>query len=147
MATAAQVYNRFKTLNLNKEAIKVVVDRKVDMIHFNQQQLLNSGTDKEGNQLKRYRSDSYAKRKHQRNPLPGLGVPDLYDTGAFFESMKLEVINEKKYRIYATDSKTKELIKKYGNSILGLSYTSRVDMIKDFFRKDFMANVKEHLKL
>lgn len=147
MATCNDMYQRFVSLDINKEAVKVVVDHKKDFISFNQQQLLDSGVDSDGKKLMKYQSESYAKQKNRRNPLPGLWQPDLYDTGAFFESMKLEIINEKKYRIYATDTKTKSLIKKYGSSILGLGIDSRVEIIKDFFRREFMANVKQTLKL
>jgi len=132
---------------LNKEAIKVVVNHKQDIINLNQEQLLGTGTDKFGKQLKRYRSKSYAIRKNKRNPLPGLGVPDLYDTGASFEGMKIDIVDENKYSITSTDSKTKDLEKKYGKDILGLSVESKTEMIKEFFQNDLVKNIKQSLKL
>lgn len=142
MSTFAQLHKKFSELDLKKEAVSVIVAHKPEIVEFNKSQLLNDGETKLGVKLKKYKSDAYARKKNRRNPSPGLGNPDLYDKGDFFDGMTVKIIDENKYEITSTDSKTNALIKKYGKDILGLSVASRVEMVKDFFRSDFNDRIR-----
>lgn len=63
-----------------------------------------------------YRSESYAKFKNRLNPRPTFGIPDLNLTGANYAGIRLER-KGKNYTMKNINSKSKLLIKKYGDYI------------------------------
>jgi len=76
----------------------------------------------DGRKIGKYSSANaeYAIFKNQINPLAGIGNVDLLLTRSFTGKMFVEVTG-KGYEFDSTDSKTANLLIKYGNEIMGLN--------------------------
>lgn len=66
-----------------------------------------------------YANAEYAIDKANRNPLPGLGNPDLYDQGNFYDGIDTE-IGDDAINVFSNDSKDPDLEKKYPGALAGL---------------------------
>ena len=74
MATIKAFADKWKALNLQKEAMFVVAETSDEITDLNKEQLL-SGEDKESKRIRpKYKSPSYARKKNEMNSLPGLGL-------------------------------------------------------------------------
>ena len=85
--------------------------------------------------------------KNQKNPEPGLGNPDLNETGDFWRGFRFKVLNKNQYEILSTDSKNDMLVKKYGEDIFGMSDDSKEDFVKNIYRNKLKIKVNQVLKL
>lgn len=84
---------RLQSLNLEQVTEEAIEETAPQYLELNQEQLYE-GTTSQGTQVSpRYRSPKYARVKNEMNPAPGLGVPDLYVTGAFYEGQELKVVS------------------------------------------------------
>ncbi len=92
-----------------------------------------------------YKNEKYAFSKYASNPLPGLGNPDLFDTGDFYRGIIVK-INGRKISIYSTDSKNLQLSSKYPY-IFGLGPKAQKVFIRQFLFKAFVQHRKEKIKL
>jgi hypothetical protein len=81
--------------------------------------------------------------KNSMNPLPGLGVPDLKLTGAFYRGFQTKVTPEA-FSTSSTDEKNDALTAKYDP--FGLDQESKSEYIEKL-RPVFVKNVKGKLKL
>lgn len=149
MATIAAVKANIDKLNLAREGMAVVADMKPDFIRLNKDQLLEGRVKDGGKFQERYKSPQYAEKKHRMNPIPGKYVPDLYNTGAFFDGFKLDILSETQYKIDSTDSKTASLKKRFGSVVefFGLNADSREDLIKNGYYSELMDRVRKVTKL
>jgi hypothetical protein len=157
MATIAGVFKNVKKLDLYSAGTAVVRKNNEPILNLNKKQLFGKGENKIGKKLKPYSIKgsflhngsfvNYAEYKHERNQSPGLGNPDLFNTGDFFKGWKLKIINKNEFEMFGTEQKTKSLTKKYGADIFGLADYSRNEMIKKFFQKDLMIEIKKVTKL
>lgn len=70
-----------------------------------------------------YQNGEYANEKNQMNPLAGFGNVDLIYSGSFVSKLFLKSYsnNPRGYIFDSTDSKTDNLVGKYGLDILGLN--------------------------
>lgn len=125
MTTAAEMLRRFEKVNLTELLGEVVAENPQLLTDLNRKQL-KEGQNKEGRTLNKYRSSSYAKRKNEMNPAPGLGNPDLYLTGAFQSSFVVDVRGDDVV-FSAGDSKAPALEAKYGPAIFGLTDESKTE--------------------
>lgn len=66
-----------------------------------------------------YASATYAIDKANRNSLPGLGNPDLYDTSDFYDGITTEIGGDA-IKVFSTDSKDPQLEQKYPGALAGL---------------------------
>lgn len=89
-----------------------------------QQQLHNSGEDAQGHELKAYKDKKYAAMKHAMNPLPGMGVPDLYLSGALYRNMQVKDTGTG-YEIVSTVPYFPALLKAQGLAALQLQADSK----------------------
>ena len=80
---------------------------------------MSRGENNEGNPIGELRSAAYARRKKSTGGIAPLGRVDLRDTGSFQDSIFTKITNNF-IKWGATDSKTSDLVKKYGD-IFGLS--------------------------
>lgn len=147
MATLHEMQRRLKTVDLKQIAIGIVADTKPDLIDKNREQLMDEGTDRRNKKLQRYRSNSYAARKNKMNPFPGFGNPDLYRTGAFQRAFQFKLLSKDTFEIYSTDSKAKDLEKKYGTDIFGLTDQSKSEYNKTIMQPQMVQEVKKILKI
>lgn len=92
-----------------------------------------------------YKDKNYAFDKYKKNPLPGLGNPDLFDTGDFYRGITVTVTG-RKLSIYSTDSKNLQLSSKYP-FIFGLGPKAQKVFIESFLAKAFFDYRKSKIKL
>ena len=128
------------------EAMNVLADESGEVLKRNKAQL-KKGFSKNLKKLKKYRDQEYAVYKNQKNPEPGLGNPDLNETGDFWRGFRLKVLNKNQYDILSTDSKNDMLVKKYGEDIFGMSDDSKEDFVKNIYRDKLKIKVNQVLKL
>lgn len=117
--------NRFRELRLSDAASGAIELTAVPLADVNRTQM-NVGRNAEGDKIipdySMYGgSDSYPAMKHEMNPAPGFGTPDLKLTGDFHKSARV-YISSGVLKWEATDSKAAELLAKYGKAgpVLGV---------------------------
>jgi hypothetical protein len=147
MATISQVLRNVNKLDLYSASMKVVKKDEEPILNLNKKQLFSDGENNKSKKLKRYRNGMYELEKHERNPAPGLGIPDLFNTGKFYKKFKIKILSKKEYEMFSTDDKAIALQKKYGKDIFGLSENSRNEMVEKFFERDLMKEIKQIIKL
>lgn len=129
MLTISSLSEKFKALNTDKVIDESLNETKDEFKAINKSQL-KSGFIKTGEKLKpSYRSKKYALAKNEMNPLPGLGNPDLFLTGAFYEGIDVEV-GKDVFDIISKDEKGPELENKY-KDIFGLGGTFKSEYTKE----------------
>lgn len=126
--------NKVKSLNLQDEVTNIISKDKRVLILLNQSQLFDFGVDSQDKKLREYQSRSYAAKKNARNPQPGFGTPDLFDTRSFYGDFFIEV--KKDVIVFdSKDSKSADLEKKYGNDIFGLTKGNKQVYLGQFYEK------------
>lgn len=139
MATIKGLYKRVKNFNPNK-AIDEAFEQTVDELAEKNKEQLFEGKDKTGESIsRRYRSQKYARVKSEMNPLPGLGVPDLKVTGAFYRGIRVDYQGGV-LKTTSTDEKGPELEAKY-EGIFGLGGEFKKQFIKDSLRPALNAEI------
>ena len=135
MGTILNLLEKVRALDTEQVIINAVTETKDEITQENKQQLF-SGLDDNDNVIgdsKPYASANYAFEKYQKNPIPGLGNPDLDDTGAFYAGMTID-ISGSTIKQYSTDSKNEELIAKYPG-IFGLGPVAKKEYITDYLQQ------------
>lgn len=104
--------------------IGVMQDNDNVAIQLNWEQL-DRGRNNLNKSLGRYRNRVYAQMKKRLNPR---GVVDLNLTGRFWAGFYVSeiVLDKSEFYIllYSSDSKTEDLVKKYGSNLFGLQKTN-----------------------
>ena len=147
MATIHEMLRRAQSIDLQAIGVSVIVDTKDELIKLNKEQLMDKGEDKNLVKLKSYRSASYARKKNQRNPFPGLGTPDLYNTGAFQNAFQLKINSKNSFDIYSNNSKSGDLQKKYGKAIFGVSDPNKQEYADEYMQPALVREVRKILKV
>jgi hypothetical protein len=127
--TLHQLQRNIKGFDLKSEVRSVLVATDNEITEANRDQLWE-GKNSDGTLISPAYSDLTISMKFAKGQ-PGDRVT-LRDTGAFYESFKVDVKNDT-FEILATDSKAGLLMKKYGKMILGLSIDSLNEYIKTTF--------------
>lgn len=91
-----------------------------------------------------YRSDSYAFRKNNLNPLAGFGNVDLMLTGAFANSL-FPIKKTTGFIFESSDSKLGDLISKYGMDIMGLNQKTFDDIQKNIYSVEIIRYIKTRI--
>ena len=138
--TIAEAYRRFKSINLRQQIPILIEQDSETVIELNQSQLYDRSVDSKGEPLRLYSSQAYAIDKNRMNASPGLGRPDLFVTGEFYRGFNIKVTRNL-LTIRSSDSKTSDLVKKYGSDIFGLDQQS-----KDKFRPRLQGNIVRYIK-
>ena len=142
MATVNQLRSKLTALNVKDVSFHSVEETKEVIAEVQKEQMFQ-GLNAKGKKIGRYRSNKYARAKNEMNPLPGLGIPDLKLTGAFYAKVETEVTQEA-FRSFSTDEKNDELTSKYDP--FGLNKESKSEYAGKL-RPVFIKNVKEELRL
>lgn len=138
--TAYELQQRMKSYNLTVEIARAIKTSKKVLIDFNRAQLMR-GRNSNNTQIQpKYRSKSYAKMKRAMNARPGLGVPDINNTGSFQEKIDI-VVKGKTYDFLSRDLKASMLNAKYS---LLLGNTAK-DLEK-YNKQTLFPILKENLK-
>jgi len=100
---------------------------------------LKQGTDSEGTELSRYRpySQSYARYK-------GSNTVDLYVTGKFYDTFRLNVINDGFEIVADTKIYGKDFKDIYGKNIIGLSVESLEDL-RNYLKPIIFSYIKQKI--
>ena len=78
------------------------------------------------------------------NPSVGFGRADLYYTGAFYRGWSLLITNTG-FLFDSSDSKTSDLISKYGQNIFGIRKDNLESFTVNIFANDFFTELKTQL--
>ena len=130
-------------IDVEAEAQKVLKQHTKNAADLNRDQL-KKGFDANGERLKPYKNARYASYKNTKNPLPGLGNPDLILSGSFTKSIYSEV-TDTDIVLKATDRKTADLVDKYSDSILDISQES-VSTFTDIIRSTFENEIQKYFQ-
>ena len=149
MATIHEMLRRAQSIDLQAIGVSVIVDTKDALIDLNKSQLMDKGEDKNSKKLKSYKptTGAYARRKNQRNPFPGLGTPDLYNTGAFQNAFQLKINSKNSFDIFSSNSKSGDLQKKYGKAIFGVSDPNKQEYADEYMQPELVREVRKILKV
>lgn len=122
MGTIRELFEAVQSIDLDTEIPRIIESQASDIIALNlgPDQLLG-GLTAQGEEISPgYFFQEYSFQKQAQNPLPGLGVPDLKLTGAFYGGFRL-IVSKDEYELDSTDEKAFALRYKYGDFIFGLS--------------------------
>lgn len=147
MGKFRDIVRRFDSLTIESqksEILTIVRDNKEVVIDLNTEQQLFKGLDALGGFINPpYRSPAYATFKLHLNPL---GVVDLKYEGNFYRGFVLKA-DSFPVTITSTDSKTKEITKKYGDEIFGLDKKNLRTFVQDYVKPAFVAFIRRVLFL
>ena len=139
--TINDLYLNAKAIDLADIFSDVIAKNEDHLIQLNQNQLYKDSSDSEGNQLQQYNSLEYAREKESMNPSVGFRNTDLYYTGAFYRGWSLLITNSE-FLFDSSDSKTSDLIEKYGQNIFGLRKDNLESFTQNEFREGFFSTLK-----
>jgi hypothetical protein len=120
MPTIRQITQAWQSADFDQVVRDSIVQTSYEITALNKTQLYNYGVGSDGVKLTPYKSPYYAKEKNNNNPRPGLGQPDLFVTGAFYNGIAV-VVTDKTYITDSTDEKAPRLELLYGSKIYGLT--------------------------
>lgn len=124
MSTINQQIKSFKKHNFEKVLLNVIKDHDNEIIDLNaDDQLFTKGVDSDGDSLPEYKSSEYRRLKRMLNPN---SVTDLKLTGDFHQGFYVDA-GRFPINIDSRDSKTGELVRKYGENIFGLTDENLVE--------------------
>lgn len=106
---------------------------------------MKAGFRSTGKPIGKYRSPSYAKRKHEMNPLAGYGNKDLFLTGAFQGDIIVDV-RPGSIVFSSADPKTFDIVEREGGDIFGLSKASIATQIRKPLAIEFAKQYKNGLR-
>lgn len=135
-----EIWQRAKD-NLPVTTANILSDNEAELLNLNRTQLY-SGYDGYGRQLRAYRNAQYAVEKHEMNPQPGYGVPDLYLTGSTYAKMKA-LINSQTVDLFSEDEKWKKLELQYGEAIGRLNTESINTLRKQVIQPNLVHAIAE----
>jgi len=130
MATIRKFASNFAKIDIQAQLPKLIEEVAPEAISYNQQQLYRSSVDRFGKSLQKYQSPSYSLYKYRKNPLPGLGRPDLNLTGTLYRGMYLKVTG-KSFYLGSNDIKETKVERKYGKDIWGLTRENKTRLSRD----------------
>lgn len=148
MATIFEVYQNAKRTAENARGVVVgIIEDHADIIADYNRAQLESGLDRNGDVINPfYGSIYYAMMKNNMNSKPGLGVPDLKLTGAFYRGIFLSMKGYA-FSLSSSNSKTESLVDKYGEYIFGLNDNSLASYSQNEFFEAFKEFIESTLKI
>lgn len=144
MATITQLMNRIDNLNLNKIAAESMRETKKDFVEWQQEQL-DQGKKKTGGSITPfYKPATIRIKKEKGQPIDRV---TLKDTGFFYNSIFLVVKeSQKAFAAVSSDVKSKWLLSRYGENILGLGGVYKAGYVSDV-RPVYMRKISDVIKL
>lgn len=151
MQSIKNLLSRVQKFSPEKAIGESIEETKDQIVNLNKDQLLSGFSAKDikigeyYGGIFGYKNAGYAFEKYSRNPAPGLGNPDLYNTGDFFSGFTISV-RMRKGSIYSSDSKNNKLVQNYPD-IFGLGPTRQRTYIKEFLLAAFIYRRKQQIGL
>lgn len=93
-----------------------------------------------------YRKQYYRVFKNEINPAPGLGNPDLYLTGSFYQGIGV-VVTDTTYTVSSDSENAERLEIKYGSQIYGLTPQNKAAYCAETLKPAIITNLKTTLRL
>lgn len=132
---------------IEKIALRVIKANEDYAIELNLDQL-DKGRDRIGVPLPQY-TPAYRKRKKKLTGKDRRN-PDLYLTGDFWRKFTVVVADGFPIRITSTDTKTEDLVSRYGENIFGLSEVNTkkfAAFVKPLILKEIEIEIKKALRV
>lgn len=121
--------------NLNSEAKKIANKYKTEILDYiREKQLFDEGIDGKGNRLLEYKPFTIAIKRQQGQPT---NRTTLFDTGSFYRGFDLIFTDQNAIGVFSRDSKTPDLIDKYGADIFTFT-TSNIKEIDGIFEENLI---------
>lgn len=93
MGSMFQLLDRLDRTDIRPIIILCLNQSKYEWLGLNRGQL-HDGQDNTGHlQSPDYKVEKYAEYKSEKNPVPGFGVPDFFETGDYYNSIQMTVNN------------------------------------------------------
>jgi hypothetical protein len=133
MATALDLLENIKKINLNEILKRSLNKTKDKIVEYNIEQL-DIGEYSTGKKLPEYSAVSV--EVYEKQP----GSITLYDTGAFYEGINVKTRGDS-YLISSSDSKNNMLIDDYGDDIFGLQEGSKQYYVEYTLEPEVQAEI------
>lgn len=140
--TVDDVLAAAEKIDLNYQVSLSLIEGSEQYVRLQQDQLMHGLTSQE-TKIGKYKNESYARRKNEMNSLPGYGQVDLKYTGAFQESIFVQVEGDTSF-VYSADGKTTKLVENYGERIFGLG-PSRQDKFNPIVQQILVEDMIKEL--
>ncbi len=101
----------------------------------------------DGRKIGKYRSGEYADFKHQINPRAGFGYIDLILSRSFVGKMFVRPFIRGSFRLDSTDSKTGNLLGKYGGEIMSINQDWFDKRQKEIYRFVLIQKIKKFAQI
>lgn len=121
MATIKNLRDKWKAIKTG-EIIHIALEATQPAYVELQKAQMHAGKTVDGSKIgaqRPYASKDYANQKNKQNPLPGIGNPDLYLHGDFYDGIKTTV-GDQAISLESTDDKGELLDEKYPGALAGL---------------------------
>lgn len=142
MSTVREMIRRLDDLNLDEVVHESLGETADDLLEANKEQMYAGSTNEDQPISPAYKDPYYARKKNQMNAAPGLGVPDLKLTGAFYDGTQAEV-NEDAITLTSNVEYAKYLEARYGaDKIWGLTREN----LETYTFGPFMGILKEKIE-
>lgn len=123
--------------DLPKQVSIIAENNKKKLLDYiREKQLFEQGIDGKGRKLKEYTPFTVAVKRINQQPT---NRTTLFDTGSFYDGFDLLVTDQYSLGVFSRDSKTPELVEKYGADI----FTYTVENIKEIESKIFIEQLTE----
>jgi hypothetical protein len=145
MCSVAEMIRRLESVNIQGDSAEAIESTSADFARLNTAQMYQ-GLDSKGARISPgYRNPSYSRKKNLMNPTPGLGVPDLKLTGAFYRGLSIKV-QDADIIIDSDVDYAKYLEANYTNIFYGLDEDSK-RIYRDAFFEAFKAIIENKTQL
>lgn len=139
-----ELYSKWAKIDFLALAEKTLLEMDEYIAQLNRNQLSDKGVRADGTDITPEYTELTELLKRPKSGISGItSHVTLYDSGSFHKSIVADIY-QGKLLLDATDSKTNELIDKYGE-VLGLTKESIV-LLQEKFRPIYVANIEKALQ-
>jgi hypothetical protein len=143
MTTVQDLLDNVKKLDVPFESTEAINDTAGQYINLQKEQMF-AGINEEGFPIQPpYAARTVAIKKKKGQPTDRV---TLKDTGDFYSDMFLDV-RDNDFVIDSADSKTDELLKKYGEEIFGLTEKNQDQYVEENLEPVFQERIQKALEL
>lgn len=143
MATIFDFNKRIQAVEIKPIIALCVEQSQYEILSFNRGQLYMGYGSNDNPLSPKYRSEGYAEFKQSQNPKPGLGTPDLFLSGAFYNSLQLDVNkSQMTFTVSSKDEKAPKLERKYGEKIYGLDSENKGYFSQEILRPKIIDKLR-----
>lgn len=143
MSTIFDFNKRIQAVEIRPIIALCVEQSQYEILAFNRGQLYMGEGSNDKLLSPSYRSEGYAEFKESMNPKPGLGTPDLFLTGAFYNSLQMDVNkSQMTFTVGSKEEKAPKLERKYGEKIYGLNSENKAYFSQEILRPKIVDKLR-----